>query len=455
MATKYFGKEIASKNKSVTIIHSATTETVRLPDNNNGVIVHAAIRTKVPLKKKVRGERSKTKRTTTVAGKTSKTDQNNDAAKRTTATKSTSAAAAAAASPAKKSTKKPSDRLDKESRSRNPITSTLAKVKRSKLKKSKEVIDYANRTSMDNDKMNAFGKVQQWLLDSPSIEPIPTSASTSSANATKDDQPATTTTIIRPIAKSQSQQQNLSTGPPPQPQRPPKKVKSLSNLNEKVKLQVVYKPPFRLSLKLSTNPTVKTHVVTPAATAHAKSTDASRARRNSRLDKNRKMPTASEKKRSRTALLLPMKSNPNAFDNDLVGFKLKSSHRRPEDRQRLMPAERKQDSLDSKYSNEASGSGGSSSASNPNRKSESIDTSTFRIIKSHSGSNLPAEPTAALSGLMGIVTAGIDSTAQRTAPDAKGISRRNSLLNSKRSNTGQLIEDYTKDASPRNSTTNK
>lgn len=409
---------------------------MRLPDNNNGVIVHAAIRTKVPLKKKVRGERTKTKRTAASTSKTAKADgQINDAAaakatKRTTATKSAAAAAAAA----KKSTKKPtSDRLDKEPRSRNPITSTLAKVKqKSKPKKSKEVIDYANRTAMDEAKMTAFGKVQQWLLDSPTVEPIPSSSSSSSANATKEEQPDK----LRPIAKSQSQQHNLSMGPA-QP-RPPKKVKSLSNLNEKVKLQVVYKPPFRLSLKLSTNPTVKTRVAQPSAVHTTSQADASRVRRNSRLDKNRKLATATDKKRSRTALLLPMKSNPNGFDNDLVGFKLKSSHRRPEDRQRLMPAERKQDSLDSKYSNEASGSGSSTA----NRKSEPIDSSTFRVSKSYSGANVPADVNGGGSGQ----TAG--------GADARAIARRNSVLQSKRSNADQLASDYGKEPTNRKSTPN-
>lgn len=34
---RLFGKEANRKLKSVTIIHSATTETVRLPEDNNGV----------------------------------------------------------------------------------------------------------------------------------------------------------------------------------------------------------------------------------------------------------------------------------------------------------------------------------------------------------------------------------------------------------------------------------
>ena len=67
LSTKLLNKKTNKKLKSVTIIHSATTETVRLPEDNNGVIVHTAVRTKVPLKQKVRGERKK-KTTTTTSG---------------------------------------------------------------------------------------------------------------------------------------------------------------------------------------------------------------------------------------------------------------------------------------------------------------------------------------------------------------------------------------------------
>lgn len=43
-STRYFGRH-GKKLKSVTIIHSSTTETVRLPDAaDNGLIVHTAVR---------------------------------------------------------------------------------------------------------------------------------------------------------------------------------------------------------------------------------------------------------------------------------------------------------------------------------------------------------------------------------------------------------------------------
>lgn len=37
LSTRLFGKGVSRKLKSITIIHSATTETVRLPEDNNGV----------------------------------------------------------------------------------------------------------------------------------------------------------------------------------------------------------------------------------------------------------------------------------------------------------------------------------------------------------------------------------------------------------------------------------
>lgn len=43
---KLLGKGSHVKKKSVTIIHSATTETVRLPDDNNGVSRKNTLKTK-------------------------------------------------------------------------------------------------------------------------------------------------------------------------------------------------------------------------------------------------------------------------------------------------------------------------------------------------------------------------------------------------------------------------
>ncbi|XP_031784543.1 disintegrin and metalloproteinase domain-containing protein 10 isoform X2 [Nasonia vitripennis] len=64
MSTKLLRKRPGKKLKSVTIIHSSTTETVRLPpEGAEGVTVHPpAVRAKLPLSKKVREKRRRPKR---------------------------------------------------------------------------------------------------------------------------------------------------------------------------------------------------------------------------------------------------------------------------------------------------------------------------------------------------------------------------------------------------------
>lgn len=376
------------------------------------VIVHAAIRTKVPLKKKVRGERSKTKRSSGVKNADSSSKNVDKSATlgaaaiaaTTTATAPATTTVATAGTSSKSRTlsrsiakhtkkmksRKPSDSAHLESKtSKNPLASTMAKVKSSKSKsklksstKAKDILNYTKRSSVDDDKVNSFGKVQQWLLESP------TQAATSALQEL--DQLDKT----RPICKSQSQTHNLTATQ----QRSPKKVKSLSNLQEKVKLQVVYKPPFKLSLKLSSNSAVQTRVVNPNPG------ETSRNRRAARVDKNRKLSTLNEKKKPRTALLLQSKSG---RDTDDIGFRLKSNHRRTEDRQQLMPTERKQEALEVK---------GEQSSSNMNRgaiindekvfsigklingsSSSPVNTDTFKISKTSSGTKLLSNSINALN----------------------------------------------------------
>lgn len=63
LSTKLLGKHQDVKLKSITIIHSATTETVRLPpDGDAGLTVHPpAVRTKLPIHRKVREKKLHTK----------------------------------------------------------------------------------------------------------------------------------------------------------------------------------------------------------------------------------------------------------------------------------------------------------------------------------------------------------------------------------------------------------
>ena len=64
ISTRLFTRRPDKKLKSVTIIHSSTTETVRLPpEGAEGVTVHPpAVRAKLPLSKKVREKRRRPKR---------------------------------------------------------------------------------------------------------------------------------------------------------------------------------------------------------------------------------------------------------------------------------------------------------------------------------------------------------------------------------------------------------
>lgn len=153
------------------------------------------------------------------------------------------------------------------------------------------------------------------------------------------------------MSKSQSTPERLT-------QRSPKKIKSVSNLNEKVKLQVVYKPPFKFSLKLSKqNGSVKTQVL-------GGSTKNKRKSRNI-VDKKRltaAIASATPKDDSRlrrTALLIKTEevSEPNY--------------------ETLNP--KKEAPV---YEN--LNVNGKSAAANQN----SINTATFRVSKSASGSNL-------------------------------------------------------------------
>lgn len=248
------------KLKSVTIIHSATTETVRLPENNNGVIVHTAVRTKVPFKKKVRGERSKkpgaslgaaTGTAGAAVGRANGVTKGSGSAEPKTKTSRAHA-------------------LTKKKLKANLTEEEVAKKSNKKLGKHiKETIDYSHRnnnaagiddaSTLSATTNNTFGKVQKWLLESP-IVAQPLSHIEHSSR------------VRNVMSKSQSTPERLV-------QKTPQKTKSMGNLsNEKVKLQVVYKPPFKFSLRLSKKPKVKTHVVGVSAGARPKRTQKSTAR---------------------------------------------------------------------------------------------------------------------------------------------------------------------------------
>lgn len=283
MSTKLLAKRSNLKLKSVTIIHSATTETVRLPENNNGVIVHTAVRTKVPFKKKVRGERSKKSGTGLATGAT-------------TAAGVRSSAVTKGSGNAEPKKSNRTQALTKKKLKTNAAEEEPTKKSKKLGKHMKEIIDYSHRNnnatggddasnlSTTNNHSNTFGKVQRWLLESP-IVAQPLSHMDHSSR------------VRKVMSKSQSTPERLV-------QKTPQKTKSMGNLsNEKVKLQVVYKPPFKFSLRLSKKPKVKTHVVGVSAGARPKRTQkAANTRSSGQAATTSKGPYTERTKR--TALLL-------------------------------------------------------------------------------------------------------------------------------------------------------
>lgn len=199
-----FGKRSDPKLKSVTIIHSSTTETVRLPTDgdNPTVTVHpAAVRSKLPMKKRVREKRN--------------VNNNN--------------------SPAKKNRKKPAAEEGSTTETSSPkkVAQAQKKERKARRKKSKGVIDYsvvqnkvlaANKKPQEDDPL---GKVRNWLLNSHHIEALGGT-----------------------LRKSKSSPAGFA-NPPEQPARPAPPKAQQKGKDNQVSLQVVYKPPFKFSVKLS------------------------------------------------------------------------------------------------------------------------------------------------------------------------------------------------------------
>lgn len=254
--------------------------------------MHTAIRTKVPFKKKVRGERghksSSSKPKVNVGGKIIPSGSTGTTAATSAAIASGAAATTVVMTTAsggintklfKRQTLNPSDSPKKGAKKKKrvaapivdedqhkiqaTIDATPLKTKNQKKSKSKhkEVIDYSKQNHS-----NTFGKVQKWLLESPIVaQPAAAEGITSNAEVEHASK------VRNIMSKSQSTPERLAL-------RSPKKVQSVSNLNDKVKLQVVYKPPFKFSLKLSKNSAVKTKVLGGGG-------GVSRNKRKSRTDK--------------------------------------------------------------------------------------------------------------------------------------------------------------------------
>ncbi|XP_063989410.1 disintegrin and metalloproteinase domain-containing protein 10-like isoform X1 [Diachasmimorpha longicaudata] len=269
---RYLGKRPDQKLKSVTIIHSSTTETVRLPpEGTEGVTVHPpVVRAKLPLSRKVREKRHHVKQH---AGRNDKTvksvhpNGNKKVSKKNMLQKK------------KKKKKKRVAPIFIEEAGRKvlveqsplhsgpaigspeatvPVTETAdeggpkivtKQVKNMKKRKSKEVIDYSQAQAdkvdkVDNvvvaDNADPKSKVRSWLLASSShcrVEPLTKSKSTP-AGLTNG---LTSGNRLPAIAKPRRrvEQANRTTA-----------AFARDTKNDRVRLQIVYKPPFKFSVRL-------------------------------------------------------------------------------------------------------------------------------------------------------------------------------------------------------------
>ncbi|KAL1140356.1 hypothetical protein AAG570_000288 [Ranatra chinensis] len=190
LSTRLLGKTTDLKLKAITIIHSSTTETVRLPadgEGNNTVVVHPGVSSKLPLKKKVRGGAGATKREVTKHKKSSRKKNN----------------------------------------------------------KKNEIIDYSRTQEKPSSKTpdeDPLGKVRNWLLNSHIDRTIVRKSKSSPAGFL----PTSTSTVEQRVVVPASSSV---------PKRTP------SSSKEQVKLQVMYKPPFKFSVKLKKPAQVATSVV--------------------------------------------------------------------------------------------------------------------------------------------------------------------------------------------------
>ncbi|CAG9795317.1 unnamed protein product, partial [Diatraea saccharalis] len=227
-STRYFGRH-GKKLKSVTIIHSSTTETVRLPDApDQGLIVHTAVRSKVPLKKKValrtRAYRNK-KDHKKLGDKASPSHSANKKRKPTTQVKPDENIKI------NKENTAVVTNVDGKSPKHVILSKHKGKVKKRKSKVKKETIDYSamqKHSSSPTKDTEALTKVQKWLLSSPQPTVIPKSKSIPLGLTDRTHRQVQKTTRKTRPSKSAT---NLISG-------------------EKARLQVVFKPPFRFSVKI-------------------------------------------------------------------------------------------------------------------------------------------------------------------------------------------------------------
>ncbi|KAG5872426.1 hypothetical protein JTB14_038189 [Gonioctena quinquepunctata] len=221
LSTKYLGKKPNFKIKSVTIMHKSSTEAVRLPpEGEGGVTVHPGVRSKLPLKRK-------SEQTESVAQEEEKGVGRGGGRRIQDETLDTNVFEV------------PNNKAKK------VASANIAKKK----KKKKEIIDYSSvQADIEGGKKGLIGaevvhnpitpesdpvgKVQNWLLKSQYA--LPKSKST-------------------PVGLTDKTRRSPHKRPTIRPRTDKSKSHSIGNIpseKEKVRLQVVYKPPFKFSVKL-------------------------------------------------------------------------------------------------------------------------------------------------------------------------------------------------------------
>ncbi|XP_011699547.1 PREDICTED: disintegrin and metalloproteinase domain-containing protein 10 [Wasmannia auropunctata] len=271
---RLLGKRPDLKLKSVTIIHSSTTETVRLPpEGTEGVTVHPpAVRAKLPLSRKVREKRCHRKHKdghTDKSNKDAKKKQNQQAKRSSTGqtddlARKRPAEVSAAVTQENKRKKIISVRDKGQGASNNPAGGSGGGGDNDKRKRKKqhrkEVIDYSAIQADKEPETNADpkSKVRSWLLASSQCRPE-TGARTGNVNGLPKSKstPVGLTAgggAVGSRAPVSRQQQALTSARRPAGAEAGRaELKNSSNSlarKERARLQVVYKPPFRFSVKL-------------------------------------------------------------------------------------------------------------------------------------------------------------------------------------------------------------
>lgn len=389
--------------------------------------MHTAVRSKVPLKKKARGVSKKKTKTITTSGKENvlPNTSTNVATSPTFPVMAMPSLKALAKRQQKSTSDSPRKLLKKKTKKRQTsseesspkkeadISPTPTKPTRKHKKKAgkqpKEVIDYSNPESHSN----TFGKVSKWLLESP----IVSTAASQIEHASK---------ISNIMSKSQSNPEHLANI---QQQRSPSntKMKSTTNLNDKVRLQVVYKPPFKFSLKFSKkDPSVKTKVI---------GIDKSK-RSNGRVNKRNSI---EDPTRSRRAALL-VRSATEEISKNLVNELVEEPIYETLNPKINQPQYQRQKSstmpndVNSNYENVPS-----SSTANlidlSMTTSPVINTATYRVNKSASGGNinnrnLPIVGTPVLAGKSRRTSSNKGSQQNLSNTNTSSGGRRSSISNS-------------------------